>query len=412
MKRLNIRLPLIRNMSGSACRLLLFFVFSLTFHTLYAQDRTAMENKRQKLLEEIRYTERLLSKAKKDAQATLSDITALNHKISLRERLVAGIKTEVRVVEGELRENEDEIRKLKAELEKLRENYASSVYTSYKYQKANQQLLFVLGAENINQAVRRMNYIRKLNGKRQEEAVKIDKASEEIESRITQLEKDREEKKVLLAENELQMRELQQEKSTKNDFIARLKKDETKLKAEIKKKDDEAKKLDREIRLIIERELAAKADKNDKSPKFSQTPEVAARLSKDFAANKGKLPWPVEQGYVSRRFGKHKHPELRNIEEDNTGIDIRTNENAKVRAVFDGMVVSVLTNPIFKHAVIIKHGNYFTVYSKLGKVNVKQGDRVQTKEVIGYVYSSEVAEVHLEVWQGRTNLDPYSWISK
>lgn len=387
----------------------IFIIVLSAGFSLQAQDRTALEKKREQLLEEIRFTERLLSKTRKDASTATADISALNRKIQLREDLIEGLEQEVRVLQREVRLNEGKIEDLNEQMEKLKANYAGSVYNSYKYQKVNQQLLFVLGAESINQAVRRLNYLRKLNHQRKEQAGEIEATADEIRKNLAALEVMRQDKSNLLAENRVQMKQLESEKVEKNSFVSRLKRNEQKYRDDIRKKDDEAKKLDKEIRLIIERELAAR---ESNSSGLSRTPEALARLSQDFVSNKGKLPWPVEEGYVSRRFGKQSHPDINNLQVNNNGIDIRTAKDGPVRAVFNGEVVSVFTNPMFKHAVIVKHGEYFTVYTKLGSVNVKKGDAVSTKQVIGYAHTENgVSEVHLEVWKGKTNLDPYTWIA-
>ena len=391
------------------------FLFLISF-SLSAQDRAALEKKREKILEDIRYTERLLSKTKKDANTTSADISAIKRKIQLREDLIKSLRSEVSALDREVKGNENSINELNDQLEKLRDNYAESVYNSYKYQKTNQQMVFILGAENINQAVRRLNYLRKLNQKRKEQSGEMEGARQAIEKKIAELESMKAEKSNLLAENRLQMKSLESDKTVKDKYVSRLKKDENQYRASIKKKDDEAKKLDDEIRLIIQREIAAAAAaaNNEASPDgLNRTPEALALLSKDFVANKGKLPWPVEKGYVSRHFGKQNHPDLSNIQINNNGIDIRTGKDSPVRSVFNGEVVSVFTNPTFKHAVIVKHGEYFTVYTKLASVKVKQGDQLSTRDLIGYAFTDEdVAEVHLEVWKGKTPLDPYGWVAK
>lgn len=408
----NILFPLTRNTAGCLFRGAVARIFAgvLLLGALSAngQDRAALEKKREGLLNEIRQTERLLSKARSDVQATAADLSAINHKIKLREELIRNLEAEVASLNREQAGHQATIDQLNAQLEKLKENYGQSVYAAYKYQKTNQQLVFILGAESVNQAVRRLNYLRKLNQRRREQATEIAATTESVKQKIAELEKMKQQKTALLAENNIQMNSLADERALKDKFIARLKKDESRYRDEIKRKNDEAKKLDREIRLIIERELAARAKD---AQGLEQTPEAVLQLSKDFYANKGKLPWPVEQGYVSRHFGKQPHPELKNLQIENNGIDIRTGKEAPVRVLFDGYVVSVFTNPVFKNAVIVKHGEYFTVYSKLGKVNVKAGDQVNTRDVIGHAFTeNDLAEVHLEVWKGKTTLDPYTWI--
>lgn len=376
--------------------------------TALSQDRADLERKREKLLEEIRYTEKLLGTTSANVKSTMSDLSALKRKIDLRESLVRNLNAEVNAISREVKNNEETIVVLNDQMEKLKKRYSESIYNAYKYQKTHQQLLFVLAAENFNQAVRRLNYLRKLNGKRREQADEIKASELTLQRKIAELEAQKAEKTVLLAENKVQMKSLEDEKRTKDRYVADLKKDERKYRAEITRKDGEAKKLDKQIRDIIQKEIAAREKKEEE---FGKTPEYI-QLSKEFSSNRGKLPWPVEQGYISRYFGKQKHPEL-NIDVDNNGIDIRTGKGEPVRAIFNGEVVSVISNPVFKNGVIIKHGEYFTVYTKLGTVSVKRGDKVNTRDIIGTAFTEGgTSEVHLEIWQGKTNMDPYAWIYK
>ncbi len=354
----------------------------------------------------------MLNSTKKNVSTNINDLVALKRKISLREKLIKNIKAESKIIDRKLISNKAEVEDLRLQLAKLKENYAESVVSSYRYQKANQKLLFVLGAESFNQAVRRLNYVKKIGQKRKDQAREIEKASNQIKAKIAELEKMKEKKQLLLAENKLQLKSLDEEKKSINQIIAELRKDEKKYKDEIKKKARERAKLDKQIQIIIEREIAARQPKTNDG--LSNTPDpVMIQLSKDFVNNKGKLPWPVEKGYISRNYGKYPHPELKNIEINNTGINIRTSENAAVRAVFKGEVVTVMSNPTFKNAVIIKHGSYFSVYTGLGKVSVKKGSKVKTKQIIGSAYSDEgVTEVHLEIWKGKTKTNPSAWIYK
>jgi septal ring factor EnvC (AmiA/AmiB activator) len=383
---------------------------------LDAQDRSTLESQRKKILEDIRETERMLNTTKKDVQSKLSNISAIQRKISLRESLIKNLNNDLVYIENNISKSKSEVLDLKNQLEKLRESYAESVYKSYKFEKANQQLMFVLGAESMNQAIRRMNYIRKINQTRKEQAKEIDIATLQLEQKIKDLEAMSEAKKGNIAENSVQLKTLAEEKGAVNTIVAQLKQNEKKYKDEIGAKQKEKAKLDKQIQVIIEREIAeAEAKNKTKTPEgFTNTPDPAAvQLSKDFVSNKGKLPWPVEKGYISRGYGPYTHAELK-LQMDNTGIDIRTSENAAVRAVFNGEVVTVMSNPTFKNAVIIKHGEYFSVYTGLGKVSVTKGSKVTTKQVIGSAFTEdgEATEVHLEIWKGKTKTDPSGWILK
>ena len=259
-----------------------------------------------------------------------------------------------------------------------------------------------------------MNYVRKISQSRKEQAREITEASELIEQKIAELEEMREDKKVLIAENNVQLKSLEEERESVDIIIAQLKKDEKKYRDDIGKKQKEREKLDKQIQAIIEAEIAAREAENKKKDGLNNTPNPAdLKLSKDFVANKGKLPWPVDKGYISRKYGNYTHPEL-NLTMNNTGIDIRTSDNATVRAVFNGEVVTVMSNPTFKNAVIIKHGEYFSVYTGLGKVSVSKGSKVNTKQVIGSAFTEagSATEVHLEIWKGKTKTNPATWIYK
>jgi murein DD-endopeptidase MepM/ murein hydrolase activator NlpD len=183
-------------------------------------------------------------------------------------------------------------------------------------------------------------------------------------------------------------------------------------------KKEEAAKLNAQIQAIIAKEIAAqsKAAKDASTPdkpNLALTPEVQ-KLSASFVSNKGRLPWPVERGVISKYFGSYRHPEL-DILMENNGIDIRTDSYSSVRSVFDGKVVGVVFNPIYKNAVIVSHGEYFTVYSKLETVNVKKGDEIKAKQIIGVVFTDNEtrdSEVHFEVWKGSSKLNPTDWIAR
>jgi len=206
---------------------------------LSAQDRSSLENQRKKILEDIREAERMLNTTKKDVQSKISAISAIQRKIGLRESLIKNLSNELKFIETNINNNKAEVTNLKVQLEKLRENYAESVYKSYKYEKANQQLMFVLGAESMNQAIRRMNYIRKISQTRKEQAKEIDAATLQLEQKIKELESMGEEKKVIIAENSVQLKTLADEKASVNVIVAQLKQDEKKYKDEIGKKQKE-----------------------------------------------------------------------------------------------------------------------------------------------------------------------------
>jgi len=192
-----------------------------------------------------------------------------------------------------------------------------------------------------------------------------------------------------------------------------------KIQQEIKDKRNAAQKLQAEIAAIIKKEIeaakakAAKGSNKKGGDYLNFTPEAKA-LSDNFEANRGKLPWPVEKGFISDAYGKKAHAYLKGIQTNNNGIDISTSPNAKVKALFNGEVANVVFNPGFQAAIIVKHGKYFTVYSNIKEASVKTGDKVETGQPIGIVYTDKKenkTEVHLEIWNGNRKMNPSSWIS-
>ena len=270
---------------------------------------------------------------------------------------------------------------------------------------------------HFNQAFRRLNFVRRYGTFRESQAKYIEATLTDLSKKIKELQEDKKEKEAILAEELNQKKILDKEKKTKNILVSDLKKKQKGLKDDIKKKQREADKLNAQITEIIQREIAAAANKNTtnkSSTAFKNTPEYK-NLSNKFTENKGKLPWPVEKGFISKRFGKYNHPDLDKVVLENNGIDIRTEHGASVRAIYKGKVISIISNPTYKNAVIINHGEYFTVYTNLDHIMVHTNQEVKTKQKIGFAYTNSetnITEVHLEVWKGNIKLNPAYWLFK
>lgn len=429
--------------------------------TALAQDKkAALEAKKKKLLEEIEFTQKVLTKTKASKDATMADLQALSQQIELRQKLIREVEGEIGDYTEKINQNVDSLKQKEAQLSRLKKEYADAIVSTYKSQRFADKLLFVVNANSFSEALRRVNYLRKYATFRQQQATQIIEKKSDISGQIASIDAKKKTKEQLLQGQVKEKVQLSKTVSQKNAVVQTLKQKEKELQTNISKKQAEASKLDAQIEAIIKKEIemarleeerkqkeaaaklaaeaAAKkkaaeeaikkakeagktplkedvetANKKIETPvKLGNTPEYD-QLSSNFYGNKGKLPWPVEKGFISKGFGPYMVPGT-TIKMDNNGVDIRSDANCSVRCVFEGKVVGILNNPTFKNAVIISHGEYFTVYSKLASVNVTKGQKVSTKQVIGSAFTDEesITEVHMEVWKGAAKLNPADWIYK
>ena len=430
----------------------------------FSQDKkTALEAKRKKLLEEIKFTQKVLTETKASKAATIADLTALSKQIELRQKLIGEVETEIGSFTEKINENISELKMRETQLAQLKKEYADAVVKTYKTQRFADKILFVANANSFSEALRRVNYLRKYASFRKEQAEQILDTKTQISGQIASINTKKKTKEELLNGQVKEKQVLKQTVTQKNQVVQSLKKQEVLLQSDITKKQTAAQKLNGQIEAIIKKEIelarleeekrkkeeavkaaklaaeeaakkkagelavkkakeegkeASKADieaanKKVEAPvKLGATPEYD-QLTTNFYGNKSKLPWPVGSGFISKSFGRYTLPGS-TIVLDNNGIDIRTDANSSVRCVFEGKVVGLLNNPTFKNAVIISHGDYFTVYSKLASVNVTKGQKISTKQVIGTAFTDEdnITEVHLEIWKGASKLNPADWIFK
>lgn len=319
------------------------------------------------------------------------------------------------------------INKLQKDLEQLKQEYAKMIYYAYKNQDSYSKMMFVFSSSDFNQAYMRMKYMQQYSDYRKSQAKQIQATQELLNKKVNELQAKKNEQQSLLGEKEEEKTELSKERNEKEQVLTHLQDKEKQLKQDLKKKRDDANKLQQAIQRIIEeeirkaREAAKKANASNKVNKGNKvtsggltlTPE-AQKLSATFETNKGKLPWPVTEGVITESFGEHDHPVLKGIKVKNNGIDISTRAGSTVRALFEGEVTGVITIPGAGKAVIVRHGEYLSVYSNLETTIAKSGEKVKTKQTIGTVRSDDdgKAEVHLEIWKGSVMLNPEGWIFK
>lgn len=395
-----------------------FLALFLLTATGYAQrSRESLEAEIRTLQAEIETANRLLAETSKSREVTLSQVSLMDRKIKNRQKLIDAYKEQIRVLEASIKRGERNITALNGELKTLRQEYAKMVVFAYRNKSHYDRLEFLFSSEDFNQAFQRMRYIQQFAEARRNKMTQIASTQQRVRSEVDAQKRDREQQAALLAEEKQQQEVLIKEKAELNTQLAALRKKEGSIQQSIRDKQAQARQFQQEIDRIIAEEIRranAANPRTDRSDKMALTPSEKV-LSTSFSANKGKLPWPVERGMVSSPFGRHASAVSEKVLITNNGVDIATTENAKARCVFEGVVVSVVKPSATNIGVIVRHGDYFTVYSQLDEVYVSRGDHVGTKQNIGRVHtdrSEGKTEVHFELRQGTECLNPEQWLSK
>ncbi len=392
------------------------------------RSKESLEKEVKALQKDIATANKLLKETSKSKEVTLNQVSLMDKKIKKRQRLINAYNEQIQVLENNITKGEANIKTLNGELKKLRKEYAKMVEFAYKNRSHYDQLEFIFAAEDFNQAMRRLRYIQQFTEARKTKMNQISATQKKVSDEVGAQRKNREQQAALLADEKSQQETLVNEKAELNAQVAQLKKKEGSIQQSIKEKQAQAKKFQKEIDKIIAEEIrkanerAAKEAKNaknskntnTKADKMALTPSEKA-LSTSFSANKGRLPWPVEKGVIASSYGKHASAISSKVTVTNDGIDIATTENARARCVFEGVVVSVVKPSASNIGVIIRHGDYFTVYSQLDEVFVNRGDKVKTKQEIGRVHTDKSegkTELHFELRQGTGTLNPSVWLAR
>ena len=391
------------------CFLILFFTSLLAA----GQSKEDLQQNKRKLEEEIRIANELLEKTASDKKASLAQLSILSSRIKSREALITNLNRELILLDNRIRGLNDSIVYYNGHLQELKSEYAKMILHAWETRNLYHRLMFIFAADDFNQAYRRLQYYGSYSAARREQAALIVAASNRLEEAKATLEEEKRIQMGLIHRKETEKEALDGEKRSQSTTVAQLQKKEKNLRKEIKKKQAAARQLEKEIERIIREEMA-KANKGKASSSFQLTPEEAL-LSDDFAKNKGKLPWPSERGVLASSYGEHAHPVLKGVKVKNNGIDILTEEGAFARAIFKGTVTRIIKVPQFNNVVIIRHGEYLTVYSNLDKVFVAEGSTVDARSSIGTVFTdpgTNDTQLHLEIWKGSTLQNPQSWLAK
>ncbi len=387
-----------------------------------SNKKQELQNQYKKLQEDIKNIEALITSTQTEKSNSLIQLKSINSKIETRQRLINNIYSQLKVIDENILSKQAVITSLELDIARLKEDYANMVLSAYKNKfNSTSALSFLFASESFNQAIQRFTYMRSYGKTRENQAELIEQTIADLNDKISKLEEEKAEKEAFLAEEKMQRKALEEEKLAKNQLIAKLQDDEDKLKQQVDEKNKAAQALNSQIQKIIEEEIklakekAAKAAaaKGEKVAEgLALTPEEK-QLSKDFIYNMGKLPWPVSKGFIISKFGKHEHESVKNVFTNNNGVDIKTEENSAVRAVFNGTVVNSFFLPSTQNSVIVKHGEYYSVYSNLKTVEVLPGQKLDTKQIIGVAYTdNDLTKVHLEIWKGMEKTNPELWLAK
>ena len=397
-------------------------------------NRQQLEAKRKKVEQDIAENKRILLSTQKEKRTTLHQLTTINKIIEQRTELIEGIQTEIIVTDGDIFTQTMRLENLKFDYEREKEKLHKTIRKAYKTRKSSRQIIFLFSSNNFKQALKRWKFLKKLSDYRRNQVTAIQVQAQQVSDAISELNHTKKQKVILLTSKEREKQELETDKTTKQKLVVELSSREKELREKIKENERQVAKLNREISKAIAREIEAErrrqkreiaksapgksSSKTSKSNTSSSsasenalTPEAKA-ISLSFENNKGGLPWPVERGFISQGFGRHRHPEFQDIEEVNNGIDITTPKNSTVKAVFKGTVSAILSIPGQGEAVLINHGAYFTVYSRLSDVFVQKGQIISIGEKIGKVMTDDDDKciLQFQIWEGQEKQNPQYWI--
>lgn len=404
---------------------LLILLFSLLLCTnIMGQKSTEqerLEERKEQINKEIAAFKALLQVEKKKERSVLSEIAEQKARIRLSERLISTTARQMRLLDDDIYLKQLEINKLNRELKILKEDYAKMIVKSYKSRNDQSRVMFVLSSQNFLQAYKRIQYMKQYASFRKMQGEEIAEKQDKLADAKIKQEASKKDKEKALAANIAEKKIIEEQKKEQEKLAQELQKNKKKYSAEIDKKQKESKEIDRQIKKLIAEAIAAANKKNEtktgvkssgSSSKFDLTPEGKI-VSNNFKSNKGKLPWPVEKGYVQLKYGNYQDPIHKNVTHLNSGVEIASQPGSSARSIFDGEVLQIQRISGDKKAVFIRHGDFITVYLNLESVNVSVGDKISVKQNLGKIItdSSGKAILKFMVYQNATTLNPEDWLS-
>jgi septal ring factor EnvC (AmiA/AmiB activator) len=395
----------------------LLVAFLLLSTITIAQTKSELEKERQQIEQQIKQLNNTLNKTSSKRESVLERVNTINQRISVTERLVKLNNRESNLLTREIEANAQAIDKLRSQIKALKASYSKLVVDAYKSKSQQNRIMFLLSSDNFKQAFKRLEYMKQFAAHRKEQAKEIEEQTKAIQKLNNTLFKQRKEKEEILEKNRAQLKKLNSDKIAEQELIATILKDENKYKREIKKKQTEVDKIDKLINELI---LKAIAEENKKvggksSSRFKMTPE-ATLLGNKFEDNKGKLPWPVISGFVSRPYGTRRHAVVKTVNTTSQGVRIQTEENGQARAVYDGEVSQVLVIPKTNlYIILLRHGQYLSVYKNISQLSVKKGDKVKRNQFLGTIgkdITDGKTTLGFYIYKNNKTQNPADWIYK
>lgn len=399
---------------------LLSFIFLLPFVVVFGQSRKELEKQRKKVQNNITYTAKLLNETNKSTRTSTNKINLLQQNIKQRTQLISIVGKELDELNLFLDTLQNKKTKLCEELQQLKDNYTLLVQQTHFHYNAINSFMFVFSAKNFSQLFRRFRYLQEFSAYREQQIKEIEAKQTEIQKTEENIVANIEKKNDFIKLKREETIRLEYDKSRENKNLESLKRDKKKWEQKLKEQKRQAAELDKKIQKIIDQEIKKRTktvtDNKGKVVEKMELTKEETLLAGNFEKNKGRLPWPVEKGFVTKKFGIQKHPTLPHIEYNIKGIFIQTTANSNARVVFDGVISSVIVIPGKNTAVIVQHGNYFTLYQNLQTVYVKQGQKVTAKQAIGKIYTDleddNKTEMEFRILKNYTPLNPELWLAK
>lgn len=389
-------------------RWIVVFCFLFSVFNSFSQSMDDVKKKKEKTEKEIAYLNKLLKEANKDKSATVQKLTIINQKIVKGKEVLQSLKNEASYLEKLIRDNEVIRERLESDKRQMLDLYSKMVYETWKKRGKYNRLIYIFSSSSFSQAYARYKYFEQVEDYSKKQLHDIEIKNDSLAVINKKLAVLVGQKNSAQSQIEVQNGQLLKEQNEVNSYITELKKREKELSKKLKDEIKNREKFTAELKKLI----AAQTKKSgSKTSTYKLTPQEQL-VSTDFAKNKGKLPWPVEQGFISEKFGINIHPVFKQVKLSNDGITITTSKNADVRSVFEGVVSEIMFIPGYNNVVIIRHGNYLTVYSNLVEVSVKKGDAIKLKQVIGKLAASDKGNstLNFQVWKDKDKLDPQLWL--
>ncbi len=403
------------NLKDNIYILLFFSFFCAGIFSAYGQNtREDLERKRVELRREIQRINNLRTTNKQKEKSVLSEVEDLDQQIRSTENLIKVTNQQANLITSDIDANTRRIAHLRDELKKLREDYGKMIEKSYKSKSTQSRIMFLMSSDNFLQAYKRLQYMKQYTSYRKQQGEEIQKRTEDLQRLIANLIVQKEEKDELIAENRKTRAELEQNRKSQQVLMSAIRQKEGQFASQIKQKQQEINEIDRQIDKIIRESIAKTNEESGATSRdiYELTPAAKA-LSDNFISNKGKLPWPVRTGVVSMKYGSQPHPVVKSTTINSNGVRIDTDENMKARSVFGGTVSEVQAVKGANKAVMVRHGDYITVYNNLSRVYVKRGDAVNTGQEIGEIATSKSSgktTLHFLIYKNTEKQDPADWI--